>query len=176
MSRTQSKYSPLSNILTVVLKWQCHEMYWHFLFHESTPSGPLINRLKWFCSKISFRRFICKISDSAQANTARSLAGINVVFAVLACAESDYAQANNFFCFWTSQSGETLGSFCWFFEIFSKMFRKSCLTCAESDSAQANTARIFAGINFFFSGLSLPWKITFFNASEVLRYRPTFFH
>ena len=97
MSRTQSKYSPLSNILTVVLKWQCHEMYWHFLFNESTPSGPLINRLKWFCSKISFRRFICKISDSAQANTARSLAGINVVFAVLACAESDYAQANNFF-------------------------------------------------------------------------------
>ena len=26
-----------------------------FLFHESKPSGPLTNRLKWFCLKIRFR-------------------------------------------------------------------------------------------------------------------------
>ena len=25
------------------LKGQCHEICWHFLFHESKPSGPLIN-------------------------------------------------------------------------------------------------------------------------------------
>ena len=43
-----------------------------FLFHESKPSGPLINRLKWFCLKIRFRKDIREISDSAQANTARS--------------------------------------------------------------------------------------------------------
>ena len=41
------------------------------------------------------------------------------------------------------------------------MFRKICwnpklANTAESNSAQANTARTFAGINFFFAGLSLP--------------------
>ena len=47
----------------------------HFLFHESNPSGPLINRLKWCCLKIRFREDIREIGDSAhstQANTARS--------------------------------------------------------------------------------------------------------
>ena len=43
-----------------------------FLFHESNPSGPLIHRLKWFPFKVRFRGYICKISDSAQANTARN--------------------------------------------------------------------------------------------------------
>ena len=64
------------------LKGQCHEIFWHFLFHESKPSGPLINRLKWFCLKVCFCREIhknstprsvaCAVSDSAQANTVRS--------------------------------------------------------------------------------------------------------
>ena len=43
-----------------------------FLFHESKPSGPLINRLKWFCLKVCFHGEICKKFDSAQANTAQS--------------------------------------------------------------------------------------------------------
>ena len=43
-----------------------------FLFHESKPSGPVINSLKWFCLKIRFREDICEISDSAPANTAQS--------------------------------------------------------------------------------------------------------
>ena len=54
-----------------------------FVYHELKPSGPLINRLKWFCSKIHFHEDIRKISDSAEseieisanpklANTARS--------------------------------------------------------------------------------------------------------
>ena len=34
--------------------WQCHEIFCIF-FHESNPSGPLINSLKWFCWKICFR-------------------------------------------------------------------------------------------------------------------------
>ena len=29
-----------------------------FFFHESNPSGPLINRLKWFFLKIRFREDI----------------------------------------------------------------------------------------------------------------------
>ena len=49
-----------------VLKGQCHEIFViYFLFHESKPSGPLINMLKWFCLKIQFCKDICEISDSA---------------------------------------------------------------------------------------------------------------
>ena len=38
------------------LKWQCHEIFWHFLFHYANPSGPLINRFKWFLLNIRFLR------------------------------------------------------------------------------------------------------------------------
>ena len=34
---------------TASLKGQCHKIFAIFLFHESKPSGPLINRLKWVC-------------------------------------------------------------------------------------------------------------------------------
>ena len=54
------------------LKGQCHEIFVIFLFHESKSPGPLKNKLKWFCLKIRFCEDICEISDSAQANTARS--------------------------------------------------------------------------------------------------------
>ena len=64
-----------------------------FLFHESKPSGPLINILKWFCLKFRFREDIREIIDSAQANTAQSrtprrltLRGVGLR-AVLACEE-----------------------------------------------------------------------------------------
>ena len=50
---------------------QCHEIFRHF-FHESYPPGSLINRLKGFLLKISFRGDIGKISDYGQANNARS--------------------------------------------------------------------------------------------------------
>ena len=40
------------------LKWQCHKISWPFLFHESNPTGPLINSLEWFCWKIRFREDI----------------------------------------------------------------------------------------------------------------------
>ena len=40
------------------LKGQCHEIFDLYFFHESNPSGPLINRLKWFCLKIRFRKDI----------------------------------------------------------------------------------------------------------------------
>ena len=33
-----------------------------FLFHEKKPSGPLINRLKWFCLKIRFHEIFAKNS------------------------------------------------------------------------------------------------------------------
>ena len=55
------------------LKGQCQEIFCHFLFHESKPSGPLINKLNWFCLKIRFCEDIRKISDFAQANIVRSL-------------------------------------------------------------------------------------------------------
>ena len=42
------------------------------LFHELKPSGPLKNRLKWFCLKIPFRGDIRETFDSVQTNTARS--------------------------------------------------------------------------------------------------------
>ena len=59
------------------LKGQCHEIFSHFyLFIESKPSGPLINRINWFCLKVCFhgdtREKNRLESDSAQANTARS--------------------------------------------------------------------------------------------------------
>ena len=38
------------------LKGQCHENFWHFLFYESNPPGPLINWLKCFFLKNSFSR------------------------------------------------------------------------------------------------------------------------
>ena len=56
----------------VTLKGQCHEIFWHFLFHESKPSGPLINRLKWFCLKVRFQGELREKFDSPQATTARS--------------------------------------------------------------------------------------------------------
>ena len=68
------------------LKWQCHDIFWHFLFYQSNPSGPLINRLKWFSLKIHYRGVIREISDSSQANIARSFAGINFVF----CFDREY--------------------------------------------------------------------------------------
>ena len=42
-----------------------------FFLHESRPSRPLKNRLKWFF-KIRFRGDICEKIDSAQANTVES--------------------------------------------------------------------------------------------------------
>ena len=51
---------------TVPLKGQCREIFLNFLFHESKPSGPLINSLKWFCGDIR-EKF-----DSSQANTVQS--------------------------------------------------------------------------------------------------------
>ena len=32
-----------------ILKGQCHKSFDLYFFHESNPSGPLIDRLKWFC-------------------------------------------------------------------------------------------------------------------------------
>ena len=43
-----------------------------FLFHESKPSGTLINRLKWFSVKIRFCEDIREISDSAQCKPTQS--------------------------------------------------------------------------------------------------------
>ena len=57
---------------SLFLKGECHEIFCHILFHESKPSGPWINRLKWFCLKVRFRKDIREISDSAQGNTAQS--------------------------------------------------------------------------------------------------------
>ena len=37
-----------------------------FLFHESMPSGPLINRLKWFCLKVRFHGDIHEKFDTTQ--------------------------------------------------------------------------------------------------------------
>ena len=65
------------------LKWQCHDIFWHFLFYQSNPSGPLINRLKWFSLKIHYRGVIREISDSSQANIARSFVGINFVLVLI---------------------------------------------------------------------------------------------
>ena len=42
------------------------------------------------------------------------------------------------------------------FEKFAEI--QSWLTLRGVDSAQANTAQSFAETNFFFAGLSLPWK------------------
>ena len=37
------------------LKGQCHKIFDLYFFHESNPSGPRINRLKWFFLKICIR-------------------------------------------------------------------------------------------------------------------------
>ena len=54
-----------------ILKRQCHEIFDLYFFHEWNPSGPLINRLKWFCFKIRFRQDI-RIRNS-QNSTPRSV-------------------------------------------------------------------------------------------------------
>ena len=41
----------------VPLKGVCHEIF-NLYFHDSTPSGPLINRLKYFRIRFRFRRDI----------------------------------------------------------------------------------------------------------------------
>ena len=44
----------LLNAENSCLKGHRREIFCHFLFHESKPSGPLLNRLKWFCFKVCF--------------------------------------------------------------------------------------------------------------------------
>ena len=61
-------------------------------YHESNPSGPLINRLKWFLLQIRFRGDIREISDSAQVNIAWSK-----TLRRLTLRGVDSAQANTFF-------------------------------------------------------------------------------
>ena len=70
-NRKTSHFSPTSCIKLQYLKWQYHKICWHF-FHESNPYGPLINMLQWFLLKVRFRGDIRELSDTAQANTARS--------------------------------------------------------------------------------------------------------
>ena len=60
------------------LKWQCHEIFCIF-FHESNPSGPLINSLKWFPWKICFREDIHKKRDSTQCYTVLRRVGLRAV-------------------------------------------------------------------------------------------------
>ena len=63
----------MKNINTALLKGAVsRDFLAFFLFHELKPSGPLKNRLKWFCFKIRFCEDIREKFDSAQANTARS--------------------------------------------------------------------------------------------------------
>ena len=63
---SQKSYLPIHTL--VLLKWQCHEIFGIFFMNRS----HLINMLKWFLLKIRFRGDIREISDSTQANTARS--------------------------------------------------------------------------------------------------------
>ena len=47
-------YSSTRNVPS--LKGQCHEIFDLYFFHGLNPSGPLINRIKWFFPKYSFSR------------------------------------------------------------------------------------------------------------------------
>ena len=40
------------------VKGVCHEIFYLTIFHDSNPSGPLINRLKYFRNMLRFRRDI----------------------------------------------------------------------------------------------------------------------
>ena len=51
------------------LKWAVSRDFF-FFFYELTPSGPLMNRLKWFCLKIRFREDVREIRDSVQCQPA----------------------------------------------------------------------------------------------------------
>ena len=64
----------LFNLLasTSQLKEAVSRDFLHIFFHESNPSGSLINCLKWFCKKISFHEYIREKCDSAQCDTAWS--------------------------------------------------------------------------------------------------------
>ena len=53
------------------VKGQCHEIFGIFLFHESKPFEPLINRLKWFCLKVRYCDDIREKFDSTQCYPAR---------------------------------------------------------------------------------------------------------
>ena len=36
-------------VLIDSLKWQCHEIFWHFFYETNLPAWPMVNRPKWFC-------------------------------------------------------------------------------------------------------------------------------
>ena len=47
-------YSTVSSNCIIALKGECHEFF-TLIFHNSNPSGPLINSLKYFRNRFSFR-------------------------------------------------------------------------------------------------------------------------
>ena len=90
------------------LKWQCHKIILaFFLFRESNPPKPLINRLKWFCWKVRFRGDIHEISDSTLTNTARKIKFAEVQKWLTLLGVRQF-----FCCFRTSPSPGNLGSIC----------------------------------------------------------------
>ena len=73
ISHPKGKQFSLVNVAKISHQKVCHEIICHFFISWiEAISGPLINRLKWFCLKIHFCLDIRKKFDSAQANTARS--------------------------------------------------------------------------------------------------------
>ena len=67
-------YSTILNhwVKFVILKRQCHEIFYLYFFHELNPFGSLINRLKLFHWKIRFHEDIHEKRESVQCETALS--------------------------------------------------------------------------------------------------------
>ena len=160
----------IKNPWEISFKRQCHEIFGNFLFHESKPSGPLINRLKWFCVSFVFGKIFAKNSTLCRltlggveiemfanpklANTARSWTLRRLSLRIV----------KQMFYFRKSPFPWNLGSI-WYFEKFRIFFENPKVTNTAARSQQlnfskihkcGNTARSFAGNKFVFSGLSLP--------------------
>ena len=59
---------------TMWLKGVCHEIFHIYFFHDSNPSGPLINRVKYFRIRCRFRRDI-----SSKARKFDSSCGVKIL-------------------------------------------------------------------------------------------------
>ena len=60
------------------LKGLCHEIFNPYFCHESNPSGPLINRLKWYFLKIRFCEDIRILSSKNSTPRRLTLRGIEI--------------------------------------------------------------------------------------------------
>ena len=75
-SEQTSKWKTVHLLVITILKRQCHKIFDLYFFPKSNPSGPLINRLKWFRLTIRFREDIRILSSKNSTLRSVILSGV----------------------------------------------------------------------------------------------------